>query len=654
MSEKARNHETEFSDVDLRLMAQLRATAPNYNALALLLTLMLGLLFHLEYQSTAVIIWVGWLLAMEVAVAASFVVPMSLPTWARWNAVFFLLGCAGWGAGPLLLGITDLFSPITSNMYAVLLLAWAAALQNPLSAQRELALAAIALLLAPWLAWEIYSFDSNQLASDITLISMLLLGGAALFLHTRRTHQTHYDAASLQEKLNEAETELHDNREMLSHMQSRHEEISYWDIQTGLPSLSGFQKRLAELPPTRSGSAVCIKLHNLDDINNAFGHDISDAIIADTARKLCCLSVSGDIRCRSGSSSFLVLFPNRKINKDMLRKVLELSTLTSVGTLLCPMTVGVAHLAPGYDISSAIKVATSSAMNTKNLLGEKVTIVEGNASDIESIELQSRLGFDLSEAIESDALSLVYQPQHNALSGKVYGFEALARWQHPVLGNISPGTFIPIAEETAQMVALGNRVMERALRDFSESGLFERGISLSINISPLQLTNDFFIPLFEKLCKKYGVPTRQVTLEITESIFMEDPDFFTARINQAKALGARISLDDFGTGYSSLSCLSQFPIDTVKADRSLIARITTDPSSDKLFGSIVYMCNNLELPVIVEGVETNEQLRAVLEHGASLIQGFHYAPGMVLEEAMAYLDGTPASGRGEGQEALPL
>lgn len=641
MIDTSRNDPAAARDIEIRLARQLREAVKGYNWLALLLTLVLGLLFYIHYRTESVFYWAGWLLLTEAGIAVSFLYPMSLPGWRRWYSVFFVLGCAGWSLAPVLFGLVDHFTPLTLNLYGIILLAIAATVQNPLSANRPLAMASIITLLAPLAAYQIYTLALDSLISGLTLVSIAVFGGTVLLLRTLSTHRAQYEAASLNERLDLAESELQENRSRLQSMESRQNDSWDWDNQTGLPSLTGFWKNLKKLPPTGTGTAINIRILDLEHINTAFGHDISDAIIADTARKLCAITRSGDLSCRAGSGSFLAFLPGRRIHRQMLLETLAIPTFTSVGKLQCPINVGLTTLLEGHDAAAAIKVAKSNALQARSLSGEKVAIIEGDSGDIKSVETQSRLNFDLPEAIENDALHLVYQPLHDARTGAVKGFEALARWEHPTLGNISPATFIPIAEESGQMIPLGNWVLDRALRDFIDTDMLAADISLSVNISPLQLTHAGFIDYLEEIRRKYRVPAGRINLEITESTFMDDPVFFVSIIDRARELGFRISLDDFGTGFSSLSCLTQFPIDHVKIDRSLIARIPGDEDADKLFGCIIYMCATLKLPVTVEGVETAEQLEAVRRHGAERIQGFYFSPGIRKEETAAYLQRQP-------------
>ncbi|MDC0610765.1 EAL domain-containing protein [Vibrio sp.] len=243
-----------------------------------------------------------------------------------------------------------------------------------------------------------------------------------------------------------------------------------------------------------------------------------------------------------------------------------------------------------------------------------------------TIESQRKLTLSsrLKVAIENNEIEVYYQPQYQTITEILIGVEALARWRDQELGWISPAEFIPVAEATGLIEKLGEYVLCKACSDAVTWA--ERNIKLSVNVSAHQLRFGQFMTSLNKALETTHFPRHLLELELTESAYIEREKEVFPLLDQLKQLGVCLAVDDFGTGYSSLSYLSKMPWDTLKIDRSFITRIPDDEEQAKLTSTIIKMAQDLRLNIVVEGVETVEQLNFVAERGCQIIQGYYYSP----------------------------
>jgi EAL domain-containing protein (putative c-di-GMP-specific phosphodiesterase class I) len=230
---------------------------------------------------------------------------------------------------------------------------------------------------------------------------------------------------------------------------------------------------------------------------------------------------------------------------------------------------------------------------------------------------------DLSMAIRNGELSLHYQPQ--AASGatvaasKIIGFEALARWMHPVRGFVSPGEFIPLAEESGLIVEMGVWILREACR---EAASWPEPLQIAVNLSPAQFMHGDVVSLVHSILLETGLAPDRLELEITEGVLIEDFDRGLALLRRLKALGVRISMDDFGSGYSSLSYLQAFPFDKIKIDRAFVMNLGRNPQSAAIVRAVIDLGHGLEMSIVAEGVETQEQLSFLSDEGCDAVQGY--------------------------------
>jgi len=244
----------------------------------------------------------------------------------------------------------------------------------------------------------------------------------------------------------------------------------------------------------------------------------------------------------------------------------------------------------------------------------------------------------LRRALDRREFYLVFQPRLSLSDGRIAGFEALLRWRSEELGEMSPGEFIPVAEETGLILPIGEWVMREAfsvLAGWRASG--QAGLSMSINVSVLQLLRGDMAELLRELLAEYPLPPESIELEVTESMVMANAEQATAVLHQLKALGVLLAIDDFGTGYSSLVYLKRLPLDTLKIDKEFVGDLTIDPDDEAITATIITMAHSLGLNVVAEGVETREQLQYLHEQGCDEIQGYWLARPIEESDCLHFL-----------------
>jgi predicted signal transduction protein with EAL and GGDEF domain len=240
----------------------------------------------------------------------------------------------------------------------------------------------------------------------------------------------------------------------------------------------------------------------------------------------------------------------------------------------------------------------------------------------------------LRQAIETDALEVHYQPMICAASQKVQAFEALVRWTHPERGVIPPDRFIPLAEETGLIVNLGNWVLREAC---AEAARWPSDIGVSVNLSPLQFRDPELVPSIIRILTETGLDPTRLELEITESALLTAGEQNVEILRAVRDLGARVSLDDFGTGYSSMNYLQQFDFDKIKIDRRFIRELKTKKNAVAVIKAIVDLGAGVGMEITAEGVETEQELEAVVSQGCTEVQGYYFSQPVSAEEARAYM-----------------
>lgn len=441
--------------------------------------------------------------------------------------------------------------------------------------------------------------------------------------------------------------------------------FTFYDPLTNLPNRKGiireFDNWLEKChKDCQNGGALFLDIDNLRSMNNTFGHDAGDKLLCESAARLRKAVGSQDLVGRTGSDEFILLvhevnteesleFFAKKISKVSREPyrvngiVIQLSC--SIGALLFPCRKDKRKPRQFENILSRGEFILNQAKQTRR--GSYLLFNEdyGNL-----IDRQLRMERALKFAIENDELTCYFQPQYDCRAKSIAGFETLARWESAEFGMISPGQFIPMAEKSGFIKEIGRHVIESAF-SFAKS-LEERKLTISFNASPVELLEANYADYVISRFQYYGLAPGSVAIEITESCLIESFEKVATKLQMLKRHGILVYLDDFGTGFSSLTYLKNLPINAVKIDKSFIDEIVTKDVEKDIVRMIIRLAYRLNLEVIAEGVETEEQIRCVLEAGCHLVQGYFVSRPVPREEVLPLLAGTEKrGGSGSGGDA---
>ncbi|NRF66151.1 EAL domain-containing protein [Aquincola sp. S2] len=413
--------------------------------------------------------------------------------------------------------------------------------------------------------------------------------------------------------------------------------LSTTDVLTGLFNRRQLGETLAESmrQARRANGTLALLILDLDrfkQINDSLGHEIGDHVLLDTAERLKTCLRQGDSVARIGGDQFALVVQrvDHRGAEAAAQRVLEaISRPCAVDGLQFTMTcsVGVALFpTDGEDGDELVRHAETAMQRAKQ--GGRAGFRFHQPHHDADLRQRMRLDHAMRQALASNRFRLKYQPQLDMRTGAVIGAEALIRWRDPELGEVSPGEFIPVAEDTGFIVAIGDWVLQQAVRQAARWRAEGLLMPVSINVSALQFQQADFIDRVGNVLRENRLPGSLLELELTESILVHDADEALARLSQLSQLGVRLAIDDFGTGYSSLAYLKRFPIERLKIDRSFIQGVPQDDSDAGIVRAIVQMSAALGMKVIAEGVETEPQRNFLVEAGCDQFQGFLYAPAL--------------------------
>lgn len=466
-----------------------------------------------------------------------------------------------------------------------------------------------------------------------------------------------------------AQTLINQNADNIKRIKSAAEDkihkLAYYDKLTGLPNRTLFLQGLTEkMRTTGEGekterfAVVALDLDHFKDINDSMGHNVGDAILRGVGKRLRAAMPERATVSRTGEDEFAITMPlDTDINnaRDVADKVVsviraepfkvfneEFQVRASVGVSTFPDDA--------IDPDQVLKNADI-ALNRAKEEGRD-TVKEYSEDFDRAVQQRFQMLRDLRDALEQNQLSLYYQPQLDLNTGKVIGAEALLRWFKPDNSKegftfVSPGDFIPVAEQSGLIVPIGEWVMETACADakmWAERYNYDGRIA--INVSGVQFSQSDIVSYTQKVLTKTGIEPHKVELEVTESVFMDDIQHTIEILKNLNSLGVELAIDDFGTGYSSLSYLRQFPIDRLKIDQSFIRNALNNVDDAAIAKTIIALGHSLNLKVIAEGAEVKEHEDFLLEHKCDEVQGFRYCRPVPADEFIAFFqsyDGNLAS-----------
>ncbi|WP_161539659.1 sensor domain-containing protein [Paramagnetospirillum kuznetsovii] len=416
--------------------------------------------------------------------------------------------------------------------------------------------------------------------------------------------------------------------------QIRHQ--AYHDALTGLPNRALLGDRLEHAIEIaqREGRQVAVLFLDLDRfkvVNDSLGHQEGDKLLQSTALRIQDAVRRSDTVGRLGGDEFIVILSDFEDTTEVAQVAEKIITSLSLP-----------HDLAGHAVHSStsigIAVFPQDARDSNGLLmNADVAMYQAKAAGrgtyrffdpsmtqraVERLEMEA----SLRRAMENGEFQLFYQPKIHVPTGEVCGAEALIRWRKPDGTLVSPGDFIPVAEETGLIVPIGYWVMEEACRQVAQwrqAGL--PPITVSVNLSVRQFRDLDLVDRVQAILNQAGIPGTAIEVELTESAVMESPEKAIITLRQIRDLGLRVSVDDFGTGYSSLAYLKRFPISTIKIDRSFVSDLGTDPEDAAIVQTIIGLARTLKLDVVAEGVETDTQLAFLSEMGCAVVQGFYYS-----------------------------
>ena len=418
--------------------------------------------------------------------------------------------------------------------------------------------------------------------------------------------------------------------------------LAFHDPLTDLPNRILFYDRLTMslADAQRYGKMVAVMFLDLDrfkNVNDMMGHAIGDQLLKNVAHKLKSCVRRNDTVARIGGDEFTMLLPQINHAEDAARvaqkiiDTLKKPWIVNNQEIHITSSIGIALFPNDGEDAETLTANADTAMYRAKEDGDNYQFYN-SSMNIKALE---RLSMELAlrKAIEQNEFVVHYQPQVDIKNGLIIGVEALVRWQHPERGLVPPMEFIPLAEDTGQIISIGEWVLRTACaqnKAWQDVGYYP--IRLAVNLSACQFRQKNLVEIIARILKETGMDPSLLELEITESTAMQDVDFSINVLQCLRDMGIRIAIDDFGTGYSSLSYLRRLPITTLKIDRSFVRDVLIDVEDAAIVATIIVLAQNLRLKVVVEGVETEEQLLFFEQQECFEMQGYLFSEPLAVEE----------------------
>ncbi|MGJ8581515.1 MAG: EAL domain-containing protein [Psychromonas sp.] len=424
---------------------------------------------------------------------------------------------------------------------------------------------------------------------------------------------------------------------------------AYYDTLTSLPNRFLSLDRLSQMltEAERSQEKIAVFFLDLDDfkkVNDSLGHEVGDKLLLEAAKRLKKVTRKADTVGRLGGDEFILLSPglgdehNIKMIAQNLLEIFRKPFHIDDRELIITLSVGIA-VAPdnGSTVSNLLRNADTAMYQAKSLGRNAYSFFtkEMNTAMIRRFEVEEQMR----NALERNEFEVFYQPQFDSKTQQVIGAEALLRWHNPVLGNIFPDEFIPVAEQTGLIVPIGQYVINQSLNFLSVwQTQQDNDFVMAVNLSPRQFRDKKLLKVIKNALNKAKLKPENLELEITEGVLMTGQSYITKALMELQELGVKLSMDDFGTGYSSLSYLRQYHFDVLKVDRSFVNGITINKEDRDLVKASIAIAHSLGLKVVAEGVEISEQLNILNELGCDYVQGYYFSKPMPAQKFLDYIN----------------
>jgi diguanylate cyclase (GGDEF)-like protein len=491
------------------------------------------------------------------------------------------------------------------------------------------------LLAANMSGWQVNRLAPLSLNTLVDLVAVLFVTSIIAWLMASDMHAA-LDA-------------VHAQNEQMAATQQRMEIMATHDALTGLPNRSLARDRFerAAAAARRGGRGVAmlyLDLDNFKNVNDTLGHSSGDTLLKLVSGRLRALLRTGDTVARLGGDEFLLLVTDVEDGAavaDIATHVVDglMAPFEVIGMeIFAGCSLGITMFpADGGDFDSLLKKADIAMYRAKESgrNGYRFWDGEMNASVVEHVQLLSAMRV----AIAQEHFTLSYQPQFDLLTGRLVGAEALIRWKHAELGNISPVRFIPLAERSGLIIPIGDWVLREACTQAQRWRLAgSTDLTISVNVSPVQFRRGNVQASVAQALAESGLPSSSLELELTESLLIQDSLSLVESLASLRRMGVRFAIDDFGTGYSNLAYLKRFEVERLKIDQTFVRRLTDDVQDQAIVRAIVQMAASLNLFTVAEGVEDAATLALLGELGCQQGQGFHWSPAVPAADFQAFLE----------------